>query len=107
MEETVQRERGGVRVDHRGTTRLMSGFEKHQQLKEAERTVGKVDRWKPGRAWVTGPGAEGSPLRGGLNLDGIHERLGGAWPVSSRTAGQVVTSRRCLLMKIMIANATL
>lgn len=38
MEEIVQRERGGVRAEPRGTTSLMSGFEKHQQLEEAERT---------------------------------------------------------------------
>ena len=42
-----------------------------------------------------------------LNLDGVQERLGGARPASSRTAGRVVTPRRCLLMKIMIANAAL
>lgn len=47
-----------------GTTSLMSGFEKHQQLKEAER---QVDRWTGGKLWeggVTGPGAEGSSFAG-------------------------------------------
>lgn len=65
MEETVQRERGEVGAEPRGTTCLMSGFEKCQQPKEAEETQVK-SRWKLGKVWVTGPGAEGSALRGGL-----------------------------------------
>lgn len=64
MEETVQRERGEVRVDRRGTTRLMSGFEKHQQLKEAERTGRQVDRWTGGN--LGGRGSRGQEQKGAL-----------------------------------------
>ena len=45
MEETVQGERGEVGAEPRGTTCLMSGFEKRQQSKETQ-VKQQVETWE-------------------------------------------------------------